>query len=284
MEDNAAVKSAPQRRTGALVLNSTQVGLVLGFVVVGVIAALGVGFIVGMWYQASEHITPYEDRPAPMAEEPSESQGMTFYSTLTARDAGTASPTASAPSAAKPAPGASETANRLPARPVAPPPPAKAGERPSPPTGWSPPASSVSPSAPAVARRDAGAPEGANRLSARVVTPSPPRTGEPTPPPGGDPAPPEKSQMVAVPAPPRLSGVAYSVQVGSFRSPEQAEQLRSRLVQKGYPARVQTSVLPDKGVWYRVRVGYFPDRTSADQTAHRLTVQERISAIVTDEK
>jgi cell division protein FtsN len=65
---------------------------------------------------------------------------------------------------------------------------------------------------------------------------------------------------------------------------EQAEQLRSHLAQKGYPAWVQTSVLSGKGTWYRVRVGHFPDRTSADQIAQRLTTQERISAIVTNDK
>jgi cell division protein FtsN len=74
------------------------------------------------------------------------------------------------------------------------------------------------------------------------------------------------------------------VQVGSFRTPEQAEQLRSRLVHKGYPARVQASVLPGKGVRYRVRVGNFPERLVADQTAQRLTTQERMSTIVAVEE
>jgi cell division protein FtsN len=55
-------------------------------------------------------------------------------------------------------------------------------------------------------------------------------------------------------------------------------------VQKGYPARVQASVLPGKGTWYRVRVGNFPERLMADQTAQRLTTQERMSAIVAAEE
>lgn len=82
----------------------------------------------------------------------------------------------------------------------------------------------------------------------------------------------------------RSSAAGYSVQVGSFRTLEQAEQLRSRLVQKGYPARVQASVLPGKGLWYRVRVGHFPERLLADQTAQRLTAQERMPVIVAAEE
>ena len=300
MQDNAAMKNARQRRTGALVLNSTQVGLVLGFVVVGVITAFGVGFIVGMWYQASEHITPYEDRPAPTAEEQSESPSMTFYSTLTTRDAGSASPAVSSPPATRPAPGAQEVATRVPTRAGTPSPAAKAGERPAALGGELPPASSRLPSAPAAAKRDAGAPlpvvsslqvikpapgapEAANRPPARAVTPSTPKTGEYTPTPGGAPLQPEKVQTAVVQPPPRPSGTGYSVQVGSFRAQEQAEQLRSRLAQKGYPVRVQASVLSDKGTWYRVRVGHFPDRTLADQAAQRLMVQERLSVIVAEE-
>jgi cell division protein FtsN len=47
---------------------------------------------------------------------------------------------------------------------------------------------------------------------------------------------------------------------------------------------VQTSALPGKGIWYRVRVGHFSDRLAAGQTAQRLTTQERMSAIVAAEE
>jgi len=36
----------------------------------------------------------------------------------------------------------------------------------------------------------------------------------------------------------------------------------------------------EPGSRYRVRVGNFADRTAADQTAHHLTAQEQVPAIV----
>jgi len=68
--------------------------------------------------------------------------------------------------------------------------------------------------------------------------------------------------------------------VGSFGSAEQAERLRTTLAQKGYPVRVQPTAVPGQGVRYRVRVGNFADRTAAGQTAHHLTAQEQVPAIV----
>jgi cell division septation protein DedD len=75
----------------------------------------------------------------------------------------------------------------------------------------------------------------------------------------------------------------YSVQVGSFRAREEAEQLRHRLTQKGYPVWVQPSIVTGQGIWYRVRVGHFPDRATADRAAQRLASQERVSIMVTAE-
>ena len=72
----------------------------------------------------------------------------------------------------------------------------------------------------------------------------------------------------------------FSVQVGSFGNAEQAERLRTNLAQKGYPVRVQPTTVPGQGVRYRVRVGNFADRTAADHTAHHLTAQEQVPAIV----
>ena len=95
-----------------------------------------------------------------------------------------------------------------------------------------------------------------------------------------------KGQKPGALPPPQLSpGKApaaedFSVQVGSFESSEQAERLRTNLTQKGYPARVQLSSVPGKGLRYRVRVGNYTERAAADQTAHHLTAQEQVPAIV----
>ena len=76
----------PRRRVGTWVLSHTQMGLLLGCVGVGLILAFGGGFIAGVWYQASEHITPYAERQDTVAVEPAppaESPDLTFYSMLT---------------------------------------------------------------------------------------------------------------------------------------------------------------------------------------------------------
>jgi cell division protein FtsN len=268
MDNNGTVKSTQHQRLGTLVLNKTQAGLVLGFVVVGIIASFGVGFIVGMWYQANEHITPYEARPALATEEQAEGQGMTFYSTLTTRDAGMPALAVAAASATPPAAGAPDAASQLPTRPATPTLPVQAGERlPAPSAGPAP-----------------GTSAATSRLPVRTVAPAPSHTGARPPTLGSEAPPVAKAQTVAASSPSRSSGAGYSVQVGSFRTQEPAEQLRRRLTQKGYPARVQASVLSGKGVWYRVRVGHFTERLVADQMAQRLTTQERISTIVAAEE
>ena len=82
---------------------------------------------------------------------------------------------------------------------------------------------------------------------------------------------------------PKPSEAGYSVQVGSFRAREDAERLRLRLIQKGHAVWVQPSLVAGQGIWYRVRVGSFPDRGAADRAAQRLATQERLSVMVTEE-
>jgi cell division protein FtsN len=45
------------------------------------------------------------------------------------------------------------------------------------------------------------------------------------------------------------------LQAGSFSSVNDAEKLKARLALLGLEANIQTATLPDKGVWYRVRLG-----------------------------
>ncbi|MEO8343093.1 MAG: SPOR domain-containing protein [Gallionella sp.] len=52
--------------------------------------------------------------------------------------------------------------------------------------------------------------------------------------------------------------VAYEPQIlqaGSFASVNEAENLKAKLALLGVEANIQTATIPDKGVWYRVRVG-----------------------------
>jgi cell division protein FtsN len=48
---------------------------------------------------------------------------------------------------------------------------------------------------------------------------------------------------------------AFYLQAGAFQNAPDADNLKARLALLGVAAAVQTTTLPDKGVWHRVRVG-----------------------------
>lgn len=45
------------------------------------------------------------------------------------------------------------------------------------------------------------------------------------------------------------------LQAGSFSNPDDAEKRKAWLAMQGIEASIQTATIPDKGVWYRVRLG-----------------------------
>lgn len=59
-------------------------------------------------------------------------------------------------------------------------------------------------------------------------------------------------------------GGKFTVQLGSFKSREMAFDLEKKLSSRGYPSFVRKVVIPDKGEWYRVRVGTFNDKSKAE--------------------
>jgi cell division protein FtsN len=292
--------------TGGLVLSQLHIGLAVGFAIVACLTAFGGGMIVGMWYKASEQSSPLStagtaapEQPTPSpdsASQPHEPPApVTFYNTLTNSNVAYAPLT--------------------PLAPGGPPGNAKGAVAPAPATG----PTSGAKAATAVSASAREAATGAAADSAKTVTASKttPSAGETTrtvagresqkptkatPPPKAAPAETAPSAggtqtvaqkpagkatearrpAVAPAAAPAKAPAAedFSVQVGSFGSSEQAERLRTNLTQKGYPARVQLSSVPGKGLRYRVRVGSYSERAVADQTAHHLTAQEQVPAIV----
>lgn len=50
---------------------------------------------------------------------------------------------------------------------------------------------------------------------------------------------------------------AYFLQAGAFQNAADADRMKAELALLGVEARVQTTTLPDKGIWHRVRVGPF---------------------------
>lgn len=81
---------------------------------------------------------------------------------------------------------------------------------------------------------------------------------------------------VAKPAP---AGKNVTIQVASLKEARDADKLVSQLKKEGYPAYRTIGKIPGKGVWFRVRVGYFKNRTEAGLMLKRLK-KEKIEAVI----
>lgn len=60
------------------------------------------------------------------------------------------------------------------------------------------------------------------------------------------------------------------LQAGAFRKNDEAENLKARLALLGVFASIQPIDLVEKGVWYRVRIGPFTNKSDSDQTSNSL--------------
>ncbi|WP_319522133.1 SPOR domain-containing protein [uncultured Desulfosarcina sp.] len=70
--------------------------------------------------------------------------------------------------------------------------------------------------------------------------------------------------------PPAATGV-LTIQVASLKDGAAAEQIVANLKKDGYPAFLARSVIPGKGLWFRVRVGSYANREQAAADIERLT-------------
>jgi len=71
----------------------------------------------------------------------------------------------------------------------------------------------------------------------------------------------------------------YAIQVASLRDSKDADEMVASLKKKGYPAYRISSNIPEKGVWHRVRIGFFKDRAEAGSTLNKLK-EEKFKAIL----
>lgn len=70
-----------------------------------------------------------------------------------------------------------------------------------------------------------------------------------------------------------------TIQVASVKDAKAAEAMVQRLKKKGYPARKVLGKVPDKGIWYRIRIGSFQRRADTEGTLARLK-KEGMNGIV----
>lgn len=114
----------------------------------------------------------------------------------------------------------------------------------------------------------------------QIQPPEPIAQPKPAPKPKPKPVVKPKPKPAAVPrpapvrSPPAPQAVAgdWAVQVGSFSSPSNAERLRGKLQQRGYPAFVRRAQVNGVQV-HRVRVGPFRTEVGAQQLAAKLSAE-----------
>jgi cell division septation protein DedD len=82
-----------------------------------------------------------------------------------------------------------------------------------------------------------------------------------------------------LPEPPRDAG-KFTVQIGATQDRIEARELVARVTKSGLRPYVVRTELPGKGLWYRVRVGAFTDRTAADRYRKDLERELRMPALV----
>ncbi len=248
---NASAASRRRVRLSGWVLSPFQVTLAVCGMIVGFLACFGLGFLSGVWFQTQEQMLPYDDaitladnqlKREHMA--PSAGQEMTFYSALPSRD------------------GTPESMPQSPAGVVA------ASEPEAPASG-----TSTSTEAP----KSEPTPPSTSDASSTSASSEPREGREATAPP--EPKPKSEPKLPPVSAA-KSTEKFYSIQVGSFRKVEQAYRLQDELLKKGYQAHIGFSIVEGKGAWYRVRVGRFADRGSADKTAQRLQQKEKVDVLV----
>jgi len=69
---------------------------------------------------------------------------------------------------------------------------------------------------------------------------------------------------------PIAAGEPHFLQAGSFSRQDDAEKLKARLALLGLESSIQTATIPDRGVWYRVRLGPYKDADELNRTRDSL--------------
>ena len=79
---------------------------------------------------------------------------------------------------------------------------------------------------------------------------------------------------------PSLAVGHYAIQVGSYPTRGEAENQVQWWTAKGYEAYVTSADIPEKGRWYRVRMGGFASKSEAEGYLEQLQQKEQVDALV----
>jgi cell division protein FtsN len=75
----------------------------------------------------------------------------------------------------------------------------------------------------------------------------------------------------------------FTLQVASMRDHHKALHLSERLAKKGFPSYVIPAEIPEKGTYYRVRIGHYVTRKSAEGVLEQLKQRGEKEAIIAKE-
>lgn len=117
---------------------------------------------------------------------------------------------------------------------------------------------------------------GEEKANPRAPEPRPDATAEAKPDAKADP----KADPLTKGAPPAEKVQSFVLQVGSFQNPADADQRKARLALMGLEASVEPAELPDRGTWYRVRLGPFKSLSEVNHVRSQLAQNGMEAALV----
>ncbi len=90
-----------------------------------------------------------------------------------------------------------------------------------------------------------------------------------------------RDKKETAPAKTAHSKLHYTVQVASYPQKQLADDEAKKMKTRGFAAFIVPSAVPGKGTWYRVRLGSFTSRASAERLAKEIHAKVGISPIIT---
>jgi cell division protein FtsN len=91
---------------------------------------------------------------------------------------------------------------------------------------------------------------------------------------------PKASAVASAPAAAAAAAKPALLQVGAFQNENDADNLKAKLALIGVESRIQTTELPDKGIWHRVRVGPFNDPADLERVRATLKTNGIDSTVI----
>jgi len=76
------------------------------------------------------------------------------------------------------------------------------------------------------------------------------------------------------------SKLRYTLQIASYQEKEAAEEDVKKMKKHGYAAFIVSSELPGKGMWHRVRVGSFSNKSAAEKLQKEIHAKEGSAPII----